>query len=108
MAKDSPSQRYAGATGRFWRNVLLIALAHVVLIGGLIRWSLAARDSSDPNNIMWLGEAGSVAAAQTDNEPPPTATQTTPPPIEQTPAKDDEAEEENPVATTAKSEIELP
>ncbi|HEY4271468.1 MAG TPA: TonB family protein [Candidatus Udaeobacter sp.] len=108
MANDSPSQRYAGATGRFWRNVLLIALAHVALIAGLIRWSLAARASSEPETIIWLGEAGDVAAAQLENEPSPAATLTTPPPIEQTPAKVDEAEEEKPVATTAKSEIELP
>ncbi len=111
MAKDSPSQRYAGATGRFWRNVLLIALAHVALIAGLIRWSLAARASSEPETIMWLGEAGDVAAAQPENEPSPPATLTTPPPIEQTPAKVDEAEEEKPVATTlpqSRDEIELP
>ena len=111
MAKDSPSQKYAGATGRFWRNVLLIALAHVALIAGLIRWSLAARVSSEPEKIMWLGEAGDVAAAQPENEPSPATTLTAPPPIEETPAKVDEAEEETPVATTvpqSRDEIELP
>lgn len=111
MANDSPSRGYGGATGRFWRNVLLIALAHVALIAGLIRWSLAARVSSEPENIMWLGEAGDVATAQPENEPSPAATLTTPPPIEQTPAKVDEAQEEKPVATTvpqSRGEIELP
>ncbi len=107
MANDSPSQSYGGATGRFWRNVFLIALAHVVLIAGLIRWSLAARASSEPENIMWLGEAGDVAAGQPENEPSPPATAATPP-VEQKPAKDDEAEEEKRVATTSKSEIEFP
>ena len=43
---------------RFWRNVLLIALAHVALIAGLIRWSVAARASSNPESIVWLGGAG--------------------------------------------------
>jgi periplasmic protein TonB len=107
MANDSPSQSYGGATGRFWRNVFLIALAHVVLIAGLIRWSLAARASSDPETIMWLGEAGDIAAGQPENEPSPAATPATPQ-VEQKPAKDDEAEEEKPVVTTSKSEIELP
>jgi TonB family protein len=108
MANDSPSQSYGGATGRFWRNVLLIGLAHVALIAGLIRWSLAARASSDPESIMWLGEAGDVAAGQPENETSPAATPATSPLVEQEPAKDDEAEEEKPVATTSKSEIELP
>jgi TonB family protein len=104
MANDSPSQNYGGTTGRFWRNVLLIALAHVALIAGLIRWSLAAKDSSDPEKIMWLGEAGDVAAGQPENEPATPAN----PPVEPKPAKDDEAEVEKPATTTAKSEIELP
>ena len=51
-------------TGRFWRNVVLIALAHVALIAGLIRWSLAARASSYPESIVWLGGAGDITAGQ--------------------------------------------
>jgi len=107
MANDSPSQNYGGATGRFWRNVILIALAHVALIAGLIRWSLAAKTAPEPENIMWLGEAGDVAADQPENKPSPAATPATTPPVEPEPAKNDQAEEE-PVATTPKSEIELP
>ena len=93
---------------RFWRNVLLIALAHVALIAGLIRWSVAARASSNPESIMWLGQAGDVASGQPKNEPSSGINPTTPPPVEPEPSKDDEAEEEKPVATTSKSEIELP
>jgi colicin import membrane protein len=116
MANDSPSQNYSenfrerigGATGRFWRNVLLIALAHVLLIAGLIRWSVAARASSNPESIMWLGQAADVAPGQPENEPSPAATPATTPPIEPEPSKDDEPKEEKPVATRSKSEIELP
>jgi protein TonB len=111
MANDSPSQNYGGATGRFWRNVVLIALAHVALIAGLIRWSLAARTSSEPENIMWLGAAGDVAAGQTENESSPAATFATTPPNEPESSKDDEAEEKKPVATAvpqSRDEIELP
>ena len=91
-------------TGRFWRNVVLIALAHVALIAGLIRWSLAARASSNPESIVWLGGAGDVTGGQ-ENDAPPSAKRATPP-AEAKPSKDNEADK--PVVTTAKSEIELP
>ncbi len=88
----------------FWRNVVLITLAHAALIVGLIRWSLAAKTSPEPENIMWLGDAGDLAAGQADNEPSPATT----PATEPEPSKDDDVEEEKPAATAAKSEIELP
>ena len=93
-------------TGRFWRNVVLIALAHVALIAGLIRWSLAARASSNPESIVWLGGAGDITAGQ-ENDAPPSAKRATPP-AEAKPSKDNEADSDKPVVTTAKSEIELP
>jgi outer membrane biosynthesis protein TonB len=94
-------------TGRFWRNVVLIALAHVALIAALIRWSVSARASSNPESIVWLGGAGDLAAEASEKQessPPKPAA----PPAESTPLADDEVQEEKPVATTAKSEIELP
>ncbi len=93
-------------TGRFWRNVVFIALAHVALIAGLIRWSLAARASSNPESIVWLGGAGDITAGQ-ENDAPPSAKRATPP-AEAKPSKDNEADPDKPVVTTAKSEIELP
>src|ERR1043166_567219 len=87
-------------TGRFWRNVVLIALAHVVLIAGLIRWSLAARASSNSESIVWLGSAQDIAAGEPEKEPSTSATRTTPP-VEPKP------EEEKSVAPAVKSEIEL-
>jgi outer membrane biosynthesis protein TonB len=115
MAKNPPSRDYsesfreraAVASGRFWRNVVLIALAHVALIAGLIRWTLAARASSNSEGIVWLGSADDLAAGEPENQQKPSAARTTPP-VEPKPAKDDEAQEEKPLVTTAKSEIELP
>ena len=102
MAKDPPSQSYGAASRRFWRNVVLIALAHVALIAGLIRWSLAARASSNPESIVWLG-AGGLAAAESESEP-----SSPPKPEAPKPSNKDEEHEKKPVVTTAKSEIELP
>jgi TonB family protein len=101
MAKGPPSQRYGTPSGRFWRNVVLIALAHVALIAGLIRWSVAARPSSNPESIVWLGGAGDLSADESEKQELPSGT-------ESHESKQDEAREEKPVVTTAKSEIELP
>jgi TonB family protein len=104
MAKGAPSQRYGTASGRFWANVVLIALAHIALIAGLIRWSVAAKASSNPESIVWLGGAGDLSADELEKQespPPPSAT-------ESSEAQKDEVADEKPVVTTAKSEIELP
>jgi TonB family protein len=107
MAKGPALQRYGTPSGRFWRNVVLIALAHVALIAGLIRWSVAARPSSNPESIVWLGGAGDLSADESQKQEsqslkqPPTAT-------ESSGSEQDEPAEEKPVVTTAKSEIELP
>src|SRR5438046_10497506 len=86
--------------GRFWRNIVLIALAHIALIAGLIRWSLAAR-ASNPDSIVWLGAAG-----EPETEASPPAERVTPL-VSPKPQNDDKTEEEKPMVTTAKSEIEL-
>jgi TonB family protein len=107
MAKGLRSQRYGTPSGRFWRNVVLIALAHVALIAGLIRWSVAARPSSNPESIVWLGGAGDLSADESEEHESPSQKQ----PATDTESREseqDEAREEKPVVTTAKSEIELP
>jgi outer membrane biosynthesis protein TonB len=98
MSKDS----------RFWRNVTLIALAHVALVAGLIRWSVEARGSSNAQSVVWLGDVGgaSTATEPTTGEPPQPA-KLSPSPEPRLP-KSDEAEKQEPLLTTAKSEIELP
>src|SRR5512132_3594038 len=107
MAKGPPSQRYGTPSGRFWRNVVLIALAHVALIAGLIRWSVAAKASSSPESIVWLGGAGDLSTDESEKHESPSPKQ---PPIdsESSGSEQDEAADEKPVVTTAKSEIEIP
>ena len=92
---------------RFWRNVVLIALAHVALVVGLIRWSVAARASTNAESIVWLGGAEDLAAGQSENEKAPSL-QREAHPDQPKPLRDDQAEEEKPVVTPAHSEIELP
>jgi TonB family protein len=87
--------------------VVLIALAHVALIAGLIRWSVAARASSNPESIVWLGGAGDLSTGESEKQESPSPKQ----PATATgssESKQDEAVDEKPVVITAKSEIELP
>src|SRR6266403_4241332 len=107
MAKGPPSQWYCTPSGRFWVNVVLIALAHVALIAGLIRWSVAAKASSNPESIVWLGGQGnlSVGESQTQESPLPKQPATD---TESSESEKDKAADEKPVVTNAKSEIELP
>jgi periplasmic protein TonB len=97
----------AGRNRAFWRNVILIALAHVGLIAGLIRWSAAAKAPPTPENILWLGAVGDLSAGKSEKQESPVrkqpATDTEPSESEQ-----DETADETPAVTSAKSEIELP
>jgi TonB family protein len=85
----------------------LIALAHIALIAGLIRWSVAARASSNPESIVWLGAAGDLSAVDSEKQESPSPKQP-PTGAESGGSEKDEATDEKPVVTTAKSEIELP
>jgi TonB family protein len=107
MAKGPPSQKYGTPGGRFWVNVVLIALAHVALIAGLFRWSVAAKASPNPETIVWLGAAGDLSADESEKQESPTPRQ---PSVatDSSESEQDEATTEKPVVTTAKSEIELP
>ena len=107
MPNELPSQNSATGRARFWRNVVLIALAHVAVIAGLIRWSVAARASTNAESIVWLGGAEVLALGQSENEQAPSM-QREDHPDETKRLKDDQLDEEKPVVTTAKSEIELP
>jgi outer membrane biosynthesis protein TonB len=92
---------------RFWRNVMLIALAHVALIAGLIRWSLAARNAPDAESLVWLSGAEDLASEKSESSassPPKISA----PSIEAEPLKPDQAEKERPSLTETKSEIVLP
>jgi TonB family protein len=90
---------------RFWRNVTLIALAHVALIAGLMRWSLAARSAPDAESLVWLSGAESLLAekSESSSSPEKISARST----ESEPLKPDETEKERPSLTQAKSEIDL-
>jgi TonB family protein len=92
---------------RFWRNVVLITLAHVALIAGLIRWSVAARASSNPENIVWLGGQEDLSSGESQKQESPSPKQPATA-TESSESEEDESAGEKPVVTTAKSEIEIP
>jgi outer membrane biosynthesis protein TonB len=91
---------------RFWRNVTLIAVAHVALITGLIHWSLAARSAPDAESLVWLS-AGDLEPGRSDNSVASNS-KVSIPSVESEPLKPDEEEKEQPPLIPAKSEIELP
>ena len=107
MSKNPPSRSCGVASGRFWRNVTLIALAHVALIAGLIRWSLAARSAPDPEGLVWLS-AGDLEPGRSDDNSVASSSKISIPSVESEPLKPDEEEKEQPPLIQAKSEIELP
>src|SRR6059058_98727 len=90
---------------RFWRNVILIALAHIALLAGLIHWSLHSKRPSNAQSIVWIG-GGENGAGETKSAPSTVKVLATRP--EPTPLKLDEPEYESPLLTAAKSEIQLP
>jgi TonB family protein len=93
---------------RFWRNVTLIALAHVAILLGLIRWSVEARSSSNAQSIVWISGAEDLAAGEPKSSESPQPAMTPIPPPESERLEKDEATVETPLVTAAKSEIELP
>jgi periplasmic protein TonB len=107
MAKEPASQRYGTPGGRFWGNVVLIALAHIALIAGLIRWSVAAKTPPNPESIVWLGGAQDLSVDDSEKQESPSPNLPPAKTESSRPEKDDEADDK-PVVTTAKSEIELP
>jgi outer membrane biosynthesis protein TonB len=94
-------------TPRFWRNVTLIALAHVALIAGLIRWSVAARNAPDAESLVWLSGADDLAAERSESRAA-APTEISVPSAEPESSGPDEREKEQPPLTQARSEIELP
>ena len=92
---------------RFWRNVTLIALVHLALIAGLIRWSLAAQSAPDAESLVWLSGAEDLVAEKSETSAI-RPTEISAPPVESEPLKPDETEKERLSLTQAKSEIDLP
>src|SRR5437762_6669350 len=88
---------------RFWRNVILIGLAHIALLAGLIRWSLQTKRPSNAQSIVWIGGAENGAGETKRGAPTPVKVLAAR--AESTPLKSDEPDDEKPFLTAAKSEI---
>ena len=90
----------------FWRNVSIIAVIHVAVLGGLARWSSHATKSIPPN-IVWMdGRAADLAssAATAAAKPPEIA----PPPEAEPPPEPTADPDEAAAVTAVNSEINLP
>src|SRR5580765_2942619 len=92
---------------RFWRNVAIIGLAHVVVLMGLLGWSRKPK-SVGTQDVVWMsGGAGDGATAETKAALPKPSKVSAPPP-EPKSLKREEPEEDHPILASAKSDIELP
>jgi TonB family protein len=79
---------------RFWRNVTIIGLFHVVALLGLLWWSRTPKHA--PNDVVWMEGGAGASGSETAAEQPAATPELT-------------KEEATPeVAPTPKSEIELP
>jgi TonB family protein len=87
---------------RFWSNVALIAIAHVVIIIGLIRLSRGSKDDN-ARSVVWMNDGGGDGVVlQNKNTPVPRKESKT------EPSKDRDSEEDRPFLASAPSEIQLP
>jgi len=87
---------------RFWGNVALIAIAHVVIIIGLIRLSRGSKDDN-AQSVVWMnGGGGDGVVLQNKNTPVLRKESKT------EPSKDRDLEEDRPFLASAPSEIQLP
>jgi TonB family protein len=92
---------------RFWRNVTIIAVAHVAIIVALVRWN---RETRKPNlqSIVWMSGGGTEVAAHSTPAQTESAIEATPPLETDTPRSKPEEQDEPPVPTSARSDIQLP
>ena len=82
---------------RFWRNVALITLVHVVALIALLRWAGASKIES-AQEIKWLSADEDMSASVDSPKPEETPT----------PEKSAPPEQNESVSAPAKSEIQLP
>jgi TonB family protein len=92
---------------RFWRNVLLIAVAHVAILIALVRWSHATRPP-DSQSVMWMSSGGMDVVPQNPPGKNETAMESTPAPETAAPLSMPPEQEEPPVTTQEKSDLQLP
>ncbi|HXM33520.1 MAG TPA: TonB family protein [Chthoniobacterales bacterium] len=89
---------------RFWRNVTIIAVAHVAILFALVRWNRAA-SNANPASIVWMTPAEAMATSAPPQIPAEPA-ETPAPPAAATPAPPEKESEAMPA--NLKSDIQLP
>ncbi len=93
---------------RFWSNVTLIALAHVALVVGLIRWSRASSNAS-AQSVVWLNGGGGDGVVTEKKNPTAPVKSLLPRKESKTESlKEQEPVEDRPYLASAPSEIQLP
>lgn len=92
---------------RFWRNVTIIAVAHIAIIVALVRWNRETR-KPNPQSIVWMNGGGTEVAVHGTPAQTEAAIGKTPLPEAATPRSRPEEQDEPPVPTLARSDIQLP
>lgn len=93
---------------RFWSNVTLIALAHVAVVVGLIRWSRASSNAG-AQSVVWLnGGGGDGVVTEKKNSPAPVKSPLPRKESKTESLKEREPVEDRPYLASAPSEIQLP
>jgi TonB family protein len=87
---------------RFWRNVTIIAVAHIAIVIALVRWNREARNVSLAS-VVWM--SGDAAAVSSPARPEPVIEATPPPEV--SPSVPEKQDEPTP-QPSAPSEIQLP
>ena len=93
---------------KFWRNVAIIGIAHLIAIAGIVRWNANAGDK-EAQNIVWVN--GDLADAGGSSAQPPHQHRTsTPPPNdpEDIAPPAEKPDEDRLQLASGKSEIQLP
>src|SRR5438874_3986090 len=88
---------------RFWRNVAIIAAAHVAILLALARWNRAA-SNANPASVVWMTPAEAIATSALPQIPAEPA-ETPAPPAAATPAPPEKESEAAPV--NLKSDVQL-
>jgi TonB family protein len=90
---------------RFWRNVTIIAVAHIAFVVALVRWN---RETRKPNlqSIVWMNGGDTEVASHSTPAKAERAIEKTPRPA--TLRSKPEEQDEPPAPTPARSDIQLP
>jgi TonB family protein len=86
---------------RFWRNVTIIAVAHIAIVIGLVRWNRETAKASLQSIVWMTGEVAAIGSPARTETPTDAA-----PPPEVAPSIRDQQEEPS-LQTSAKSDIQL-